>query len=305
MMEFLGPMLSGLGSVIGGASSLFGGRGNNNFWDQMAFAREQLQFQRDAAQMGIRWRVNDAKEAGIHPLYAMGTPSFNPSPIGLSLPGGDGGPDVGNAISQMGQGLGRAISATQTKSERAITELEVLQAQQGIERRHKENQLLDLQIAASQLRLRKEAAGPPMPQVNAPPSAATNQFDVKPNEITSSQGDVPHAAAGPVAPSNQWRMAPDGTVYPTPEKNLQIDDMGSPGWFPWMYRNHVLPYARQTLGQDVQYAAPPKSYLPAGATHWRKGVDGGWIPVYPTVTDDEINRSRHNRVGPLGPRRSW
>ena len=43
-------------------------------------AKKNIKYQREFAQKGIGWRVQDAKESGIHPLYAIGanTASFQP-----------------------------------------------------------------------------------------------------------------------------------------------------------------------------------------------------------------------------------
>lgn len=283
----IGGALGGLGQFIGGASSLFGGGGGQS--PATTLGQQQLQFAMDAAGKQIQWRVKDAKDAGIHPLYAMGAPAFNPTSI--SIPGDAPGPDIGAALSGMGQGIGRAIDAVRTKDERQESAYEMIRQSQQIERGDLENQVLRAQLASAVARLGRDQVGPPAPTPN-PVTAATGQSVIKPNEITSSQGDIPHAAAGPVAPSNQWRVAPDGTVYPTPEANLQMDDMGSPGWLPWMYRNHVRPFVQQLFGQNVQGVAPPMSYLPPGATHWRKSLDGAWVPMYDS--GHRVNRSRYS-----------
>lgn len=79
--------------------------------------------QREFAQMGIRWRVEDAKAAGLHPLYALGGSgaAYAPAPAlvhgsppevraprveaSLRSPG-----DFG--LASMGQDIGRALAAT-------------------------------------------------------------------------------------------------------------------------------------------------------------------------------------------------
>ena len=57
---------SALGSAIGAVGSLIGGNiASNN-------ANKQYEMQKEFAQNGIRWKVADAKAAGIHPLAALG-----------------------------------------------------------------------------------------------------------------------------------------------------------------------------------------------------------------------------------------
>ena len=60
-------MLDALGSVVSG---LFG----------KSEADKNIKYQKQFAQHGIRWKVEDAKAAGLHPLYALGanTHSFTP-----------------------------------------------------------------------------------------------------------------------------------------------------------------------------------------------------------------------------------
>lgn len=97
------------GDLISGAASLLGG-GISAITGKQAGDRE-YERQKEFAQSGIRWRVEDAKAAGIHPLYAIGanTPTYSPQ----AAVGSDFG------ISSMGQNIGRAIEAKQTARERA------------------------------------------------------------------------------------------------------------------------------------------------------------------------------------------
>lgn len=79
---------------IGG--QLIGNALNNNSVSSANQANADLQ--REFAQNSILWRVQDAKRAGIHPLYAIGAPSFNASP---SFVGANSQLDFGSAFQQM------------------------------------------------------------------------------------------------------------------------------------------------------------------------------------------------------------
>lgn len=88
--------------------------------------REQdIAYQREFAQHGIRWRVEDAKAAGLHPLSALGAAgaSYTPGPIPIvsSVPD----TSLGDAIGRAGQDLGRAISASQNEQERRTRDLQI------------------------------------------------------------------------------------------------------------------------------------------------------------------------------------
>ncbi len=89
-----GSILSGLGSVVGG---LFGS----------SAAKKDRKAQLAYAQNGIQWRVNDAKKAGIHPLYALGasTPSYTPV--------GSGG--LANGIANAGNAIGAGVDKATAK----------------------------------------------------------------------------------------------------------------------------------------------------------------------------------------------
>lgn len=93
----------------------------------LALRREEMAAQREFAQYGIRWRVEDAKAAGLHPLYALGGvgPSYSPSGIQVM-------PDQGAGSWQrdMGQNVARAAAAFETPTERAIksAQLKALEA---------------------------------------------------------------------------------------------------------------------------------------------------------------------------------
>lgn len=112
---FIGGSIAALGSIGGSALSAITGKsaGDREYGRQKEFA-----------QNGITWRVEDAKRAGIHPLYAIGanTPTYSPQAAV--------GTDFG--LSAAGQNIGRAIEAGQTARQRAAaqeTANEVGQAQ--------------------------------------------------------------------------------------------------------------------------------------------------------------------------------
>lgn len=111
-----------------------------------AFARENAarneHLQREFAQMGIQWRVKDAEAAGLHPLYALsgGGAAFSPSPaIVNSAARVESAPRVPrSSFSDMGQNLGRALTAALDpvqQAERAL-QLRLLEAQVDRESAH-------------------------------------------------------------------------------------------------------------------------------------------------------------------------
>lgn len=61
----------GLGSIISAGASLVGGILGNK--SNQKIAEQNAALQKEFAQHGISWKVADAKRAGIHPLYALGS----------------------------------------------------------------------------------------------------------------------------------------------------------------------------------------------------------------------------------------
>lgn len=138
-------MVFPIGAAIGAGASILGGiLGNDS-------AEKQMEMQKEFAQKGIRWKVADAKAAGIHPLYALGAPTISYSPVAT----GDYG------VSQAGQDIGRAIDATRTESERndAITGA---MAKLQLENQQLQNDGLRLDLASKTARL-QQSQNPPMP----------------------------------------------------------------------------------------------------------------------------------------------
>jgi len=139
-------MLPLIGSIISAGAGLLGGVMNNsaqkaanqaNIEASSAANKANYEAQKEFAQNGLRWKVEDANAAGIHPIYAMGAqpmqfaPSFVGSTSESSRPG--------DSLASAGQDIGRAVAATETNDERALRVL-------SLERASLENDLLRTQI---------------------------------------------------------------------------------------------------------------------------------------------------------------
>lgn len=84
-------------AIIGAAASIGSALLNKNSADNSS--KKNAELQREFAQNSISWRVQDAKNAGIHPLYALGasTVSAQPSYIGSNY-------DFGQAFESVARG---------------------------------------------------------------------------------------------------------------------------------------------------------------------------------------------------------
>lgn len=263
-----------IGGALGLAGSLFGAEEENDAAQDLQQMNAQLQ--KDFAQQGIRWRVEDAKAAGVHPLFALGAqlPTF--SPVSTQFASGP------NWASH-GQDIGRAIEAAITAKEKEKSKLEQLQEERG----ELENQLL-------RARLAKELAAPTIPtpslEGGSMPSAIPGQehgarraglvgVKVKPAEVTATQSGRPTQEAGAI-PGVRWERTPGG-FRPHPSSDLGIDDFDLTNLqaLEWMMQNRLLP------GREGM--EPPARFLPPGAVGWRwSWYRQEYQPVFPGKTYD-------------------
>jgi len=252
------PFLIGAAGTIGGALINKSATESTND-TQMAIAKKNIKLQKQFAQEGIRWKVADARAAGIHPLYAMGanTTSFAPVSVGTQ-------PDysMGNAMASMGQDLGRAIQASTTKAER----LNDVGLKLQLENQSLQNELLRSQI----IRVNREI-GPGLPS-NSGMGPLTNngQGDAyvleNPLQRTHSAPGHPAQEVGKI-PEIGWSQTPTGLVpVPSADVKQRIEDQMIPETM-WAVRNNLMP----NFGGGEP---PPKHLLPKGATSWRWSVKG-------------------------------
>ena len=109
----LGDIFGGIARIAGGFIDRESARDTNNMTKDMA--QQNIALQREFAQHGIQWKVEDAKRAGIHPIYALGSAgaSFSPVSANFTSP-----PSVAADMAAVGQDVGRAVNATRTKEQR-------------------------------------------------------------------------------------------------------------------------------------------------------------------------------------------
>lgn len=219
-------------AAITAASSIFGGiMGQKNQEKQQQQAYEN---QKEFAQSGIQWKVEDAKKAGIHPLYALGanTHSFA-SQISGSNPMAEG-------ISNAGQNVSRALMSTQSKTTQFSAAAEALTLQKmGLE-----NQLLSKQVQNMSL------TGPGIPTDNGNLHLLPGQGNsIDPNAAVK---DIPlsRIAHDPMGPHQEAASISDvghaktasGGWAPVPSKDVKerIEDMTLME-LQWALRNQIMP----------------------------------------------------------------
>lgn len=197
---FLGPGGGAAGAAIGGA--IDGNADKNATNDANNFNRatseEEYRRQKEFAQMGIRWKADDARAAGLHPMAVLGSQGSSYSPTIVTH---ERGPSrdyssVENAISSMGQNIGRAQMATKTETER---QMEVL----ALERAQLQNRLLEGQVQNEWASLMGQPSTPPMPAAAGLRVAPVGAIRVNPSQVTSAdpQNRALEAGSTPVGKS--------------------------------------------------------------------------------------------------------
>lgn len=255
------------GSVVGAVGSLIGGNQAKQNAQQMA--QMNYEAQKEFAQNGIRWKVADAKAAGIHPLYALGASTSSFSPVAGY--GGDNG--ISDAFNSFGQGISRAAQAKMTKEEReredARQEMQdtftLARFQQ--EQRYQDAQirLIDSEIArnkvASEIALRSVAKPPAMPGTPT---------------LIPGQGDAP-ASGTKEAPYWDKSIPTYGFVHDARGKKTEIvpsdplaqrtEDKAFIEWMPWV-KSTMADIGAKYFGREVD-------------GYWWHGDDKGYLPYPP------------------------
>lgn len=177
-------------ALIGGGTSLLGGAmsaltGGKSASDQ---AYDNMKMQRVFAKNGVRWKVADAKKAGVHPLAALGanTVSYIPQSVGDTR-----GSDYG--ITQAGQNIARAVSAKQTAPERALEQAQI--------------RLLNAQAQNLETKNLPIPAMPDNPLNYTTQTSQGSEYDQFPDHASSSMGMGPK-----IAPFHKWTITQDGVL---------------------------------------------------------------------------------------------
>ncbi|QKI28949.1 VP2 [Kummerowia striata microvirus] len=218
-----------LGALIGAGASLLGGlMGRSDAKDQNRasrqmqkaeiarqdmWAQKNIDLQKQFAQEGLRWKVEDAKAAGIHPLYALGAQSTSFSPVSVgAAPGYSPAVDpLPNAMAAMGQDLGRAVDSTRTAPERVAARAMTALQLEGMKL---DNDIKRATFASSVQRINQNA-NPPVPSIG--PFA------------------IPEGAVDPRSPlmlSGSRVLTDPGTSPGQAWEDQLGDDIMSPGFLP-------------------------------------------------------------------------
>lgn len=171
----LGTLQAGLAVADG----LFNDKSEGWLGKMKRYEADKVQYERqkEFAQHGIQWRVEDAVRAGLHPLFALsgGGAAYAPtSQVNYDRSGQD--------FASMGQNLLRAVAATQTEDQRAATQTALEVGRSQVRRNDAEAGYFNAQEA------KLRGLNPPMPGVSQSvldDGAYAGRVDVQPGVVES------------------------------------------------------------------------------------------------------------------------
>ena len=262
----------GLGSIVSAVGSIAGGILGANSAQNVAGMNYEAQ--KEFAQNGIRWKVEDAKRAGIHPLYALGASTQGYSPSG----GYTGDYGIADAAAHFGQGYERAQQAKMTKEERDKQDVrDAIQDMAALEDLNQKRRLNDAQIrlanseifrnfALSTNALRKTGLPPAMPgglggviagQGN---SYATGQTTPEISSVVTSEKGTPSVQAGSPPDVRFYRTLSGGRApLPTEDAGDAMDAALGAG-LQWSFRNNLVPWLANFFPINDPHRLPGEYY---------------------------------------------
>lgn len=193
--------------------------------------------QKEFAQNGIRWRVEDAKAAGIHPLAALGAHTMSYSPQAVT--GADYG--IGDLGQAFGQNIDRAVNAKTTQMERDQHDLDMDYRRAQIKLVEAQTNQIYADTAEQALNsirnVSKQQLPPPMPT-----SGGTRR-----NSAATS------ANLDPTIPEFGMTRDPDGVirhVVPSDAMAQRTEDKFIIEWLPWI-RGYLADIGAKYFGQPI------------------------------------------------------
>lgn len=263
----LGPLIA---AGISAASSIFGSK-------KQADAAEEnnaknIQLQKDFAQQGIQWKVNDAKAAGIHPLFALGANTHSFAPVNAGDTSGGAG------IAAAGQDISRAINAVSSAPQKTNAIGQAVATLQ-VENASLQNEMLRTQI----MRLKQEnqpSMQTPDTRYGIPGQAPTVELpgtlvQSGPLKRVTSDPNAPHNEPGAIADTGWARTATGWAPVPGKDVKERIEDMIIPE-LAWGVRNYAPgvtgkfnPPFPAPQGQQWTYTGLEYRLVPIGQRSWR------------------------------------
>ena len=252
------------GALIGGAAQLLGARGANR-----ANRRENAldrQHQLNVARNTVRWRMEDARRAGVSPYAAMGVSPVSAS--GTSRP-------MQNELAGLGQGIASAGRSMQTATQRKADQL-------NLENMKLNNDLLRSQVAASQQALVRANRPSMLPPTHA--SASHDGSEITTHRLNGSSTLPSNASVADISRLAEAAIVRAPEVTGSSPKNPLITAGHHPAYSYIRTRNGYMVVPSEDLKERVEDSpqewqswlrmlGSPKEHKP----HWSAGNGRYWF----------------------------
>lgn len=151
----------------------------------VAASRTEYERQKEFAQMGIRWKMDDARAAGLHPVAALGGTGSMYSPS--AAVSGQFTADKPGFVTRQSSGSGLDGQNTLRAEMAAKTDVEKEMEALALRRGQLQNALLEGQVAAQWSSVMGQPPGTPGPVSIGPRPAPVGAIKVEPSKVTSRQ----------------------------------------------------------------------------------------------------------------------
>jgi len=263
-METVLAILPAIAALASTAASVFSSNQANKAAKENAQRQENVQ--REFAQQGIQWKVEDAKRAGIHPIYALGaqTTSYSPVSVGQSTPDFSGLKDAGQSIQQ-------SIDKTRTVPQRQAAVLQTAAAAAQLDGLKLDNEIKRADLAS---KLATNATrGPAFPQTGNTSNAFNGQGDAIKIDGPKIKVETDRDVTDPGSPAHVPGSGPGTILFrnntggysparaPALAESMEDDWLGG---LDWAIRNRIMP----NFGYGDKPKIPKKPYEEVYFSNW-------------------------------------
>lgn len=307
VMRFLRIGADMLDSIFGAVTGLFNndygtnpGRHQQMMRDKYLYDRDidrqnellhrEERLQKEFAQHGIQWRVEDAQRAGLHPVFALSGGGAAYSPPSVSV-----GSSSSGYSELSGQDISRAVRATMSPEQREVMRI---QEQEVLSRITRNNAEADMFRSVTVKNYQGMNPGVPVgvdPAVMADPSFGggntANRVSVKPSEVTSRSGSDVSTAAGRDVAWKQYTVGADGRKIwaPNAQNFAEALEGVSESWpLTWIW-------IKENMARNPQFLYENRHVIPGGESWFAsEGMRGRLFDI---LTDpDTYGRKAHERL---------
>lgn len=256
------------------------------FGSQSPAGKDMTEYQRqkEFAQHGIRWRVEDAIRAGLNPEAAIGTTGSSYSPSATFSAGAPSYSDSDRAIDSftaMGQNAFRSMASTMTAEEKLYKKLQLESLSQDVVNKGIQNDILRTKW--------RQLQGPDFPgnEYQVPGQSNSGMIKVKPQQVTTTDKIFRHSEPHAIADVGFSRTSTGLAPVPTADVKERIEDQFIPE-MAWSIRN----YGAAALGKNKPIHLLKKEFPGAldfkfnpWKLEWQPIYDSNYYPLSEKIRD--------------------